>query len=67
MTWSFQAPTNEVSRDSELFNETSMTYRHYQLMEHSMLICILLTCQHVAAPSLAFLTGCLITIIIVTV
>ena len=48
VNWIFQDPTNEVTTDSELLDETSMTYRHYVqvIISLTLVANIQVTCRY---------------------
>ena len=47
ITWSFQAPSNQFTNDSELLDETSMTYRHYIQVNGTFIAGIQASCTYV--------------------
>ena len=47
ITWTFQAPNNEFTKDSELLDKTSMTYRHYIQVNGTFTAGIQATCIYV--------------------
>ena len=47
ITWTFQAAHNQFTKDSELLDETSMTYRHYIQVNGTFMAGIQATCTYV--------------------
>ena len=46
ITWSFQAPRTQFTNDSELLDETSMTYRHYIRVNGTFIAGIQASCTY---------------------
>ena len=46
ITWIVQAPSNQFTKDSELLDETSMTYRHYLQVNGTFIAGIQATCSY---------------------